>query len=118
MIDRRSVSHLLVVVGYRCAAGRLRVRSVATGETRNDTVSFDLDDSKSTRVELHMGSGELQVSSGTPKLMEGQFAYNVADWKPVVDTAPAGERAEPFRSRVRREQLRQHREQLGREAER
>ncbi len=32
-----------------------------------------------------MGSGELQVNSGTPKLTEGTFAYNVADWKPVVD---------------------------------
>ncbi len=37
-----------------------------------------------------MGSGTLHVKSGTPKLMEGRFAYNVPDWKPVIDSK-AGE---------------------------
>ena len=57
----------------------------SVGETLNETVSFDLDGSKSVHVELGMGSGELYVTSGTPKLMEGKFSYNVADWKPVAD---------------------------------
>ena len=37
-----------------------------------------------------MGSGELRVTSGTSKLMEGKFSYNVADWKPVVDYRAGG----------------------------
>ena len=45
---------------------------------------------RSVRVELSMGSGELHVTSGTSKLMEGKFAYNVADWKPVVDYRAGG----------------------------
>ena len=58
---------------------------MATGETRNETLSFDLDNSKSARVDIRMGAGELRVNSGTPKLMTGTFAYNVPEWKPVVD---------------------------------
>jgi hypothetical protein len=84
MIDRKSAKTVLAVVGAAallsgCGFG------VATGETRKETVSFDLDDAKSARVELRMGSGELRVKSGTAKLMEAAFAYNVPDWKPVVN---------------------------------
>ena len=64
--------------------------SVATGETRNDMVSLDVNDAKSARVELRMGSGELHVNSGTSKLIEGTFSYNFDDWKPVVDYRPGG----------------------------
>ena len=85
MIDRQSAKTLLAVVGAAALLGGCDVGSVATGETRNETVSFDLGDAKSARVDLRMGSGQLTVNSGTPKLMEGKFAYNVADWKPVVD---------------------------------
>jgi N-terminal domain of toast_rack, DUF2154 len=85
MMDRTPVVCCLAVVGAAALLGGCGFASVATGETHNDTVSLDLDDSKSTRVQIRMGSGALRVKSGTPKLMEGQFAYNVPDWKPVVD---------------------------------
>ena len=90
MIDRQSAKTLLAVVGTAALLGGCDVGSVATGETRNETVTFDLDDSKSVRVELSMGSGELRVASGTSKLMEGKFSYNVPDWKPVVDYRAGG----------------------------
>ncbi len=89
MIDRRSALHVLVL-SMPAVIGGCGFGSVATGETRNETVSFDLDDSKSVRVELSMGSGELRVTSGTSKLMEGNFFYNVADWKPIVDYRAGG----------------------------
>ena len=75
----------LGVVGTAALLGGCVFGSVKTGETRTETVSFDRDDSKSARVELRMGAGELTVNAGTAKLMEGTFAYNVEDWKPVVD---------------------------------
>jgi hypothetical protein len=90
MIDRKSATSLLAVVGTAALLSGCGFGSVATGETRNDTLSFDLDGSKSARVELSMGAGELRVSSGTSKLMEGKFSYNVADWKPLVDYRPGG----------------------------
>jgi hypothetical protein len=41
-----------------------------------------------------MGAGELNLTGGADALMEGDFAYNVADWKPAVNydvTGDAGE---------------------------
>jgi hypothetical protein len=29
-----------------------------------------------------MGAGELNFTGGADQLMEGEFSYNVADWKP------------------------------------
>ena len=83
MIDLASANTLLALV---CAAALLSGCGVtSTGETRNETVSFDLDDSKTMRVGIRMGGGELKVTSGTAKLMEADFSYNVPEWKPVVE---------------------------------
>jgi hypothetical protein len=90
MIACNSAQSLVAAVGTAALLSGCGFGSVATGETRNETLSFDLDDSKSARVELRMGSGELRVTSGTSKLMEGKFSYNVADWKPVVDYKAGG----------------------------
>lgn len=79
---------LLAVVAAAALLSGCDVGSV--GETRNEAVSVDLDNSKSVHVKLDMGSGELRVTSGTPKLMEGTFSYNIADWKPVVDYRAGG----------------------------
>ena len=59
--------------------------SVATGDTRHETQSIERDTVEDARVELRMSAGELHVKSGTPKLLEAEFAYNVPDWKPDVD---------------------------------
>src|SRR5688572_8644162 len=83
MIDRASAKTLLAVVGTAALVSGCGFNS--TGETRKETVSFDLDDSKTVRVGIRMGGGELKVTSGTGKLMEGAFAYNVPDWKPIIE---------------------------------
>jgi hypothetical protein len=90
MIDRRLANRLLAVVGAAALLGGCGFDSVATDETRTETVSFEPDGTKTLRVELRMGGGELNVKSGTAKLMEGTFAYNVAEWKPVVDYRAGG----------------------------
>jgi hypothetical protein len=64
----------------------------SAGETRNETVSFDLGDVKVAQVAIRMGGGELHVNGGTGKLMEGTFAYNVPESKPAIDyKAASGE---------------------------
>ena len=90
MMNRTAAKSLLAIVSMAALLGGCGFGLVATGETRNDTVSFDLDDAKSARVDLRMGSGELHVNSATSKLMEGKFSYNVADWKPVADYRSGG----------------------------
>ena len=84
MIDRSFVPYLAGVLSSAVLVGGCGF-GVATGETRNESITLDLDDSKIVRVQLRMGSGHLTVNAGTAKLVEGKFTYNVAEWKPVVD---------------------------------
>lgn len=85
MIARSPWISALGVVGLAAFLGACDFGSAATGETRTETVSFDLDNSKSASVDIRMGAGELNLTSGTGKMMEGTFAFNVAEWRPVVD---------------------------------
>ena len=89
MVDQRPMMSVLAVVGMAVLLGGCGF-STATGETRKERVSFDVGESTGVRVELRMGAGELNVRGGTPKLMEGEFSFNVADWKPVVDYRAGG----------------------------
>ena len=85
MIARRWRIPFLAVVGLTALVSGCGFDSVTTGETRNESVSFDVGDAKSARIELRMGSGELNVGAGDQKLAEARFRYNVAEWKPLVD---------------------------------
>ena len=82
MIGRQSAKTLIAVATAVVMSG---CAFNSTGETRNEKVSLDLDDAKSGRVAIRMGGGQLHVASGTAKFMEAEFAYNVPEWKPVVD---------------------------------
>jgi len=57
---------------------------VATGKTETDLVNFDKDKAEMVRLDIQMPAGELKVHGGSNKLMEGQFRYNVPEWKPEV----------------------------------
>jgi N-terminal domain of toast_rack, DUF2154 len=84
----------LVIAAISLVLSGCEMTSVATGETRHETKAIELDKVEMARVEIRMGAGELRVYSGTPKLLEASFAYNVPDWKPVVDykaSASAGD---------------------------
>jgi HSP20 family molecular chaperone IbpA len=83
MIDLAPAKTLLALVAT--TALLTGCGATSTGDTRHETVSFDLGDSKSVRVNLRMGGGELNVTSGTAKLMEANFSYNVPEWKPLVE---------------------------------
>lgn len=54
------------------------------GAVQHETQSIDLDKSEMARVDIKLGAGELQVDGGSPKLMEADFEYNIASWKPIV----------------------------------
>jgi len=55
-----------------------------------ETKKLELDGLKSVEVDLSIGAGELNIDSGTEKLMEGEFIYNVEEWKPVIEHAKTG----------------------------
>ena len=87
-MSNRFARRLVVVIAAAVLGGACGFHS-PTGETRHESVTFDVGDAKEARVELRMSSGELTVAGGTSKLVEGTFAYNVADWKPAVDYSAA-----------------------------
>jgi hypothetical protein len=55
------------------------------GALQTESQSVELGDAKSVRVEILMGAGELAVSGGAEELLEGDFAYNVAELKPDLE---------------------------------
>ena len=58
-----------------------------TGETVHESQTVDLAKAKGgerVRVNLELHAGELHVDGGAKELMEGDFTYNVAPWKPEV----------------------------------
>jgi hypothetical protein len=89
---RRSV--FLLVAGTLAAVFLASCGTEGIGDLRRESRSVDLDNAQSVRAELKMGAGELNLTGGADALMEGNFAYNVADWKPEVNydvTGDAGE---------------------------
>jgi hypothetical protein len=64
------------------------------GKMRSEPKSVDPKDAQSVRAQLKMGAGELNLTGGADRLMEGVFSYNVADWKPKVSYDVSGDEGE------------------------
>lgn len=70
-----------------CLAG---CGTVSTGPTERESHSVEKDSSEALHAELKMGAGSLKVTGGSAKWMQGDFAYNVAEWKPNIKYATSG----------------------------
>jgi len=55
------------------------------GEMQHESRSVQSEDARSVRAHLVMSAGELKVSGAADALMEGDFSFNVAGWKPKVN---------------------------------
>ncbi len=53
-------------------------------EMQTENVSVPLGAAKSVDVHLQMAAGELDISGGSPQLLDGTIKYNVPEWKPDV----------------------------------
>ena len=51
---------------------------------------FIIEDAKRVSVNVRMGARELEMQSGSDKLMEGEFIYNMPEWKPVIEYSKIG----------------------------
>src|SRR5437016_694277 len=58
--------------------------TVNTGPTQHEARSIERDAAKSLRTEVRFGAGNLKMSGGAKDWMQGDFTYNVAEWKPEV----------------------------------
>jgi N-terminal domain of toast_rack, DUF2154/Cell wall-active antibiotics response 4TMS YvqF len=65
-----------------------------TGPEQHESRSVDLDRSERVRVELKMPFGELDVGGGAQKLVDADFTYNVAAWKPDLRYRASGPAAD------------------------
>src|SRR5215213_11324136 len=54
------------------------------GKMQRESKSVDPENAQSARAQLKMGAGELKLTGGADQLMEGDFSYNVSEWKPEV----------------------------------
>jgi hypothetical protein len=66
------------------------VTTTPAGPMQYDSPSFERGDAKEVRLNLNMGAGDLKVGTGTRKLMQAYFSYNVLSWKPDVHYTVAG----------------------------
>jgi hypothetical protein len=85
---------IVLVAGAVAALFLVSCGTQGIGDLQRESRSVDLDNAQSVRAELKMGAGELNLTGGADALVEGDFAYNVADWKPEVNydvTGDAGE---------------------------
>jgi hypothetical protein len=69
------------------------VNHEVTGALVDQPVSIDAGTSDRANVELDMRAGELRVSGGAHKLMEGTLEYNIARFKPEVSSSQNGAHA-------------------------
>lgn len=73
---------LLVALLLTSCSPKLRV-----GALKTESQSVELGDAESVNVEIKHAAGDLQVDSGTEKLLEANFTYNVDKLKPEVEYA-------------------------------
>jgi len=78
-----------VALGALCLWGCV-VTQDAKGPTQYESRAVDRDASERVRVKLDMGAGDLKVSSGTQKLLQAYFTYNVPELKPEIHYSAAG----------------------------
>jgi hypothetical protein len=83
---------VVIMIGLFLSAGVRHHGGVfsAGGPMETETQSVDLGEAESVRVDLRMRAGELNLTGGADNLMEGEFSYNVPEWKPEIDYAVTG----------------------------
>ena len=64
------------------------------GKMQEESKYVDLKSADSVSAQLKMGAGELHITGGADQLMEGDFSYNVSEWKPKVSYDVSGKKGE------------------------
>ncbi|CAN5290508.1 toast rack family protein [soil metagenome] len=78
------VLSIIVLVVAAVCVGACGTLGQGVGEMQRESQTIQPKNAQSVRAHLTMGAGELNVIGGADALVEADFAYNVADWKPDV----------------------------------
>jgi hypothetical protein len=84
------MTKIAAILAAAAALTGCNLSSVPTGPVQYDSKVIDRDASESAHVSLHMGAGDMKVSSGTEKLLRAYFTYNVPQFKPDVRYSTSG----------------------------
>jgi hypothetical protein len=79
-----SIFMMAATVVLAGACGTQGGGSPKVGKMQRESKSVDPKNAQSARAQLKMGAGELNLTGGADRLMEGDFSYNVSEWKPEV----------------------------------
>jgi hypothetical protein len=92
------VLSILMMVATALLAGACGTQGGGTqqqvGKMQRESKSVDPKNAQSARAQFKMGAGELHLTGGADQLMEGEFSYNVSEWKPKVSYDLSGEKGE------------------------
>lgn len=83
-MPRFSTPALLVLTTAFIAGCNIGTGLVRPGREVTESKSVDRDNAEMVKVNLEIAAGELRLSGGATKLMEGDFTYNVEKWKPEI----------------------------------
>ncbi|MDQ3864871.1 MAG: toast rack family protein, partial [Actinomycetota bacterium] len=90
----RSVVLFIAAVAAALIAGACGPQRVEVGELRTESRSVEPENADSVRANLRIGLGELNLTGGADSLMEAEFAYNIAAWRPGVSYEMVGDTGE------------------------
>ena len=93
-LGRRMAAKYFVLAGVAACLAGCNFTSTPTGPVERESRSVELDQTELARVGLKMSAGTLKVKGGSSKLMEADFTYNVASWKPEVRYHNTGARGD------------------------
>ena len=85
---------MVAIAVFAEACGTQRGGTQRVGEMQRESRSIQAENAQSVHTKLQMGAGELNLTGGADRLMEADFAYNVADWKPKVSYDVSGNAGE------------------------
>jgi hypothetical protein len=83
---------LVTVAGLLSSCGTQPGGAQQVGEMQRESKSIQAQNARTVRADFKMGAGELNLTGGADALMEAEFSYNVADWKPKVSYDVGGEK--------------------------
>lgn len=72
------------------ATGCVEIVDVEVGDLHTESPSVELDGAESVHVEIEMVAGDLKVAGGADELLNADFTYNVAAWKPEIKYSVSG----------------------------
>jgi predicted small secreted protein len=104
---------LVTAVVLLSSCGTQRGGTQQVGEMQRESRSIQAQDAQAVRSKLQMGAGELNITGGADQLMEGEFSYNVSNWKPKVSYDVSGERGALTVKRWGRPPRRRHTQRVG-----